>query len=132
MKNKGCVFEIKGSGLSSYYASPAVSGFAEFARFLYENRANAAGAPQPMRKRIPQAEEISETVWHEIADSGEAGYSSFFILDIQENRLWVNEDRGDGLSLYVFPFNAVLKAAALGTADLWERLLAMFPDAKLG
>ena len=85
-----------------------------------------------MRKRIPQAEEISETAWHEIADGDGAGYSGFFILDIQENRLWVNEDRGGGLGLYVFPFNAVLQEAALGTADLWERLLAMFPGAKLG
>lgn len=132
MKNKGCAFEIKGGGISSYYTSPAVSGLAEFVRFLYENRASAAGAPRPMWKRIPQAEQISETTWHEIADGGEAGYSSFFILDIQENRLWVNEDRGDGRSLYVFPFNAVLKVTAFGTTDLWERLLGMFPGAKLG
>lgn len=132
MKNKGCAFEIKGGGISSYYTSPAVSGLADFARFLYENRSSAAGAPRPMWKRIPQAEQISETAWHEIADGGEAGYSSFFILDIQENRLWVNEDRGDGRSLYVFPFNAALKVAAFGTTDLWERLLGMFPGAKLG
>ena len=132
MENKGCAFEVKGGGSCRYYISPAVTGFADFVRFLYENRASAAGAPQPMQKRIPQAEQISETAWHEIADGGEAGYSSFFILDIQENRLWVNEDRGDGMGLYVFPFNAVLKTAAFGTADLWERLLAMFPGAKLG
>ena len=132
MKNKGCAFEVKGGGSCRYYTSPAVTGLADFARFLYENRASAAGVPQPMQKRIPQAEQISETAWHKIADGGEAGYSGFFILDIQENRLWVNEDRGGGLGLYVFPFNTVLREAALGTADLWERLLAMFPGAKLG
>ena len=132
MKNKGCAFEIKGGGSCRYYTSPTVTGLADFARFLYENRASAAGVPQPVRKRIPQAEEISETAWHEIADGGEAGYSGFFILDIQENRLWGNEDRGGGLGLYVFPFNAVLQEAALGTTDLWERLLAMFPHARLG
>ena len=132
MENKGCAFEIKGGGSCRYYTSPAISGLVDFARFLYENRAGAAGSPQSVQKWIPQAEEISETAWHKIADGGEAGYSGFFILDIQENRLWVNEDRGDGMGLYVFPFNAVLKAAAFGTADLWEWLLAMFPGAKLG
>ena len=68
MKNKGCAFEIKGGGSCRYYTSPAVTGLADFARFLYENRASAAGVPLPVRKRIPQAEEISETAWHEIAD----------------------------------------------------------------
>lgn len=131
MKNKGCAFEIKGGGHSRYYASSEVTGLVDFVRFLYENRASAAGVPQPMRKRIPQAVEISETAWHEIANGGEAGYSGFFILDIEENRLWVNEDRNGELGLYGFPFNAVMKEAASGTADLWGRLLAMFPSAKL-
>lgn len=131
MKNKGCAFEVKGGGSCRYYTSAVVTGLADFARFLYENRASAAGVPQPMQKRIPQAEQISETAWHEIADGKGAEYSSIFILDIQENRLWVNEDRGGGMGLYIFPFNAVLKAAAFGTADLWERLLSVFPGAKL-
>lgn len=131
MKNKGCAFEVKGGGHSRYYISPAVTGLADFIRFLHENRAGATGAPQPMQKRIPQVEQVSEAAWHEIANGGEAGYSGFFILDIEENWLWVNEDRGDGLALYGFPLNEVLKAAASGTADLWERLLAMFPGAKL-
>ena len=63
MKNKGCAFEIKGDGKSRYFSAPAVSGLADFARFLYENRAGAAGISLPIRKRIPLAEEISESAW---------------------------------------------------------------------
>ena len=38
MKNKGCAFELKGGGKSRYFSSPEVTGLADFARFLYENR----------------------------------------------------------------------------------------------
>ena len=131
MRNKGCAFELKGGGSCRYFTSPAVAGLVDFIRFLYENRADAAGVPQHVKKRIPQAEEIPETAWHDIAEGGSDLYSCYFILDISENCLWVNEDRGDGLALYVFPFNAVMEAATLGTADIWERLLAMFPHARL-
>ena len=130
MKNKGCAFEVKGGGSCRYYTSPAVTGLADFVRFLYENRASAAGAPQPMQKRIPQAEQISETAWHEIADGGYAEYFSIFILEIQENRLWVNEDLGDGMGGYVFPFSEVLKLAG-ETTDLWPCLLEHFPSARV-
>lgn len=130
MKNKGCVFEIKGDGKSRYFSAPAVSGLADFARFLYENRASAAGTPLPIRKRIPQAEEISETAWQKIADH-KADCACYFMLDICENQMWVNEDTGAGMALYLFPFTAVMEEAAFGTSDLWERLLARFPHARM-
>lgn len=131
MKNEGCAFEIKGDGKSRYFSAPAVSGLADFARFLYENRAGAAGTPLPIRKRIPQAEEISETAWQKIADL-KADCACYFMLDICENQMWVNEDTGAGMALYLFPFTAVMEEAAFGTGDIWERLLARFPGAKLG
>lgn len=130
MKNKGCAFEIKGDGKSRYFSAPAVSGLADFARFLYENRAGAAGTPLPIRKRIPQAEEISETAWQKIADH-KADCACYFMLDICENQMWVNEDTGAGMALYLFPFTAVMEEAAFGTSDLWERLLARFPHARM-
>lgn len=130
MKNEGCVFEIKGDGKSRYFSAPAVSGLADFARFLYENRAGAAGTPLPIRKRIPQAEEISETAWQKIADH-KADCACYFMLDICENQMWVNEDTGAGMALYLFPFTAVMEEAAFGTSDLWERLLARFPHARM-
>ena len=101
MKNEGCTFEIKGDGKSRYFSAPAVSGLADFARFLYENRAGAAGTPLPIRKRIPQAEEISETAWQKIADH-KADCACYFMLDICENQMWVNEDTGAGMALYLF------------------------------
>ena len=131
MKNKGCAFELKGDGNSRYFSSPEVMGLADFARFLYENRAGAAGVPLPIRKRIAQAEEISETAWHEIADHKVAGFYCYFMLDIRENQMWVNEDTGEGLALYLFPFTAVMEEAASGTGDIWVRLLARFPKAKM-
>ena len=131
MKNEGCAFEIKGDGKSRYFSAPAVSGLTDFARFLYENRAGAAGTPLPIRKRIPQAEEISETAWQKIADH-KADCACYFMLDIRENQMWVNEDTGAGMALYLFPFTAVMEEAALRTSDLWERLFARFPGAKLG
>ena len=131
MKNKGCVFEIKGDGKSRYFSAPAVSGLADFARFLYENRAGAAGTPLPIRKRIPQAEEISETAWQKIADHKAADCACYFMLDIRENQVWVNEDTGAGMALYLFPFTAVMEEAAFGTSDIWERLLARFPHARM-
>lgn len=131
MKNKGCAFEIKGDGKSRYFSAPAVSGLADFACFLYENRASAAGTPLPIKERIPQAEEIPETAWQEIADHKAAGRACYFMLDIGENQVWVNEDTGAGMALYLFPFTAVMEEAASGTSDLWERLLARFPHARM-
>ncbi len=126
MKHKGCAFEIRGGGKSRYYVSPEVAGFVDFVRFLHENRASATGAPRPLRARIPQAVELSAAKWHDIADQKETGYSCFFIVDIAENQFWVNEDRGDGMALYCFPFKAVMQEAG----GLWERLLAHYPDAR--
>lgn len=53
MKNKGCAFEIQGGGTSRYFTSPLVHGFADFVRFLDENRGEAGHAPLPLHKRIP-------------------------------------------------------------------------------
>lgn len=131
MKNKGCAFELKGDGKSRYYSAPEVSGLSDFARFLYENRAGAAGTPLPLKERIPQAEEISETAWQEIADHKAAGCACYFMLDMRENQMWVNEDTGAGMALYLFPFTAVMEEAATGTGGLWERLLARFPGARM-
>ena len=131
MMSKGCAFEMKGDGKSRYFVSPEVMGLVDFTRFLYENRAGDTGAPLPIRKRIPQAEEISAATWRDIADHKIAGFSCFFILDIRENRLWVNEDIGEGLALYLFPYNAVIEASESDTSDIWERLLARFPHAKM-
>ena len=131
MKNKGCAFELKGNGKSRYYSAPEVSGLADFARFLYENRAGAAGTPLPLGERIPQAEEISETAWQKIADHKAADCACYFMLDIRENQVWVNEDTGAGMGLYLFPFTAVMEEAAFGTSDIWERLLARFPHARM-
>lgn len=134
MKNRGCAFEIQDGGKSRYFVSPTVSGLADFARAIYENRAGAAGSPLPPEQRIPQAEEISGTAWLKIADDPEAGnrFSCFFVWEVSENRLWVNEDTGGGLANYLFPFGAVLEEAAAGSSGLWERLLARFPGARLG
>ena len=118
-------------GKSRYFSSPEVTGLADFARFLYENRASAAGIPLPIRKRIPQAEEISETAWQKIADHKAADCACYFMLDIRENQVWVNEDTGAGMGLYLFPFTAVMEEAAFGTSDIWERLLARFPHARM-
>ena len=60
-----------------------------------------------------------------------AGFSCYFMLDIRENQMWVNEDTGEGLALYLFPFTAVMEEAASGTGDIWVRLLARFPKAKM-
>ena len=100
MKNKGFAFEIKGGGASRYFASPAVTGFADFVRFLYENRGDDGHAPRPIHRRIPQATPLSEAEWHEIADNKDAGYSGFIVVDIPENQVWVNEDTGGGMALY--------------------------------
>lgn len=128
--NKGCAFEIRGGGISRYYTSPEVTGFVDFVRFLHKNRATETGAPRPIRTRIPQAAELSATAWHDIADNKVTGFSCFFIVDIPENEFWVNEDTGAGMALYCFPFKAVMREA--GARDLWERLLAQYPDAKKG
>ena len=131
MKNKGCVFELRNDEKSRYFSAPEVLGLADFARFLYENRACAAGIPLPITERIPQAEEISETAWQKIADQKVTDYACYFVLDISENHVWVNEDTGGGMALYLFLFTAVMEEAAFGTDDLWERLLARFPHARI-
>lgn len=130
MKNKGCAFELKGDGKSLYFSSPEVTGLADFARFLYENRAGADGNPLPLAGRIPQAEEISGAAWQKMADRA-ADYPCYLLLDVGENQMWVNEDVGAGMALYLFPFTAVMEEAALGTGGLWERLLARFPHARM-
>ncbi len=130
MENKGCAFEMKGGRASRYFTSPAVKGLADFVRFLYENRGDVGHAPRPIPKRIPQLAALSEKDWHEIADSNDSGYSCFFIIDIPQNEFWVNEDIGDGMAIYCFPFTAVMEVAISGGADVWERLLTQFPGAK--
>ena len=132
MKNKGCAFELKGDGKFRYYSAPEVSGLADFLRLLCGNRAGAAGISLPIKERIPWAEEISEIAWRKIADHKAAVCACYFILDIRENQMWVNEDTGAGMALYLFPFTAVMEEAATSTSDIWERLLARFPGAKLG
>ena len=111
MKNKGCAFEIQGGGASRYFTSPLVHSFSDFVRFLDENRGEAGHAPLPLHKRIPQAAQISEAEWRNIAD---------------------NQDTGAGMALYCFPFLAVMEAAASGAANPWETLLAKYPSARMG
>ena len=82
-------------------------------------------------KRIPQATQISEAEWRNIADNQDTGYSCFIVVNIAENQVWVNEDTGAGMALYCFPFLAVMEVAASGAADPWETLLAKYPSAKM-
>lgn len=124
LSGQGCVFEIKGHGISRYYTSPAVERFTDFVGHLH------AGAPRPIRTRIPEASELPQKAWRDIADNKITGFSCFLIINIPENEFWVNEDTGAGMAIYCFPFTAVMQAAASGVTDLWERLLAQFPDAK--
>ena len=131
MKNKGCAFEIQGGGTSRYFTSPLVYGFADFVRFLDENRGEAGHAPLPLHKRIPQAAQISEAEWRNIADNQDTGYSCFIVVNVPENQVWVNEDTGAGMALYCFPFLAVMEVAASGAADPWETLLTKYPSAKM-
>ena len=88
-------------------------------------------APLPLHKRIPQAAQISEAEWRNIADNQDTGYSCFIVVNGPENQVWVNEDTGAGMSLYCFPFLAVMEVAASGAADPWETLLAKYPSAKM-
>ena len=131
MKNKGCAFEIQGGGTSRYFTGPLVHGFSDFVRFLDENRGEAGHAPLPLHKRIPQAAQISEAEWRNIADNQDTGYSCFIVVNGPENQVWVNEDTGAGMALYCFPFLAVMEVAASGAADPWETLLAKYPSAKM-
>ena len=124
MRNEGCAFEVKGGGSARYYTSAAVKGFAEFVRHLHN------GAHRPIRLRIPGAVQITEEDWKKLADNNAAGYSCYIIIDIPANEVWVNEDTGSGMAAYCFPFIAVMRAAASGTDDLWERLLAAYPAAR--
>lgn len=132
MNNKGCAFEMKGGGTSRYFASPAVKGFADFVRFLYENRGSADKAPRPLPQRIPQVVELTEAEWDDIADSNDSGYSCILIIDIRENQVWISEDIGDGMAIYFFPFTAVMEVVTSGGTDVWERLLKEYPSAKMG
>ena len=98
MKNKGCAFEIQGGGTSRYFTSPLVHGFADFVRFLDENRGEAGHAPLPLHKRIPQAAQISKAEWRNIADNQDTGYSCFIVINGPENQVWVKRKRpGNGL-----------------------------------
>ena len=124
LSGQGCVFEIKGHGISRYYTSPAVESFTDFVGHLH------AGAPHPIRTRIPEASELPQKAWRDIADNKITGFSCFLIINIPENEFWVNEDTGTGMAIYCFPFTAVMQAAASGVTDLWARLLAQYPDAK--
>ena len=131
MKNKGCAFEIKGGGTSRYFASPAVTCFADFVRFLYENRGDAGHAPRPIHKRIPQVILLSEADWQSMANEIAPGYDCILIIDIAENQVWVNEDTGAGMAIYCFPFLAVMEVAASGAADPWKTLLTKYPSARM-
>ena len=132
MENKGCAFEIKGGGISRYFASPSVKGLADFVHFLHENQSGETGAPRPISKRIPQIVLLSEKDWRDIADSNGSGYFCFIVVDIRENQVWVNEDIGDGMAIYLFPFTAVMEVAASGAVDPWESLLTKYPSARMG
>lgn len=131
---KGSLLEIKDGEKSQYFFFPSVHGLADFAYYLFENRANAAGEPIPLWKRIPNAEEITETAWSALVDDLETAeqYTCNMILEIPLDLLWVNEDIGEGGSYYAFSFSAVMEAAASGTHDLWKRLLAQYPNARKG
>ena len=74
---------------------------------------------------------FSEAEWRNIADNQDTGYSCFIVVNVPENQVWVNEDTGAGMSLYCFPFLAVMEVAASGAADPWETLLAKYPSAKM-
>lgn len=99
--------------------------------FWGEIRGEACHAPLPLHKRIPQAVQISEAEWRNIADNQDTGYSCFIVVNITENQVWVNEDTGGGMALYCFPFLAVIEVADSGATDPWETLLAKYPSAKM-
>lgn len=132
MGNKGCAFEMKGGGTSRYFASPAVKGFADFVRCLYENQGSKDKAPRPIPQRIPQVVKLTEVEWHTIVDSNDSGYSCFLIIDIRENQVWVKEDMWAGMAAYSFPFTAVMQVVSSGGTDVWERLMKEFPSAGMG
>ena len=131
---KGCLLEIKDGRKSQYFSCPSIYGLEDFAHYLFENRANAAGEPLPLWKRIPQVEELTETAWSALADDLEAAeqYSCTLILEIPLDLLWVYEDIGHGNAYFAFSFSAVMEAAASGIRDLWARLLAQYPNAQKG
>ena len=98
MKNKGCAFEIQGGGTSRYFTSPLVHGFADFVRFLGENRGEAGHAPLPLHKRIPQAAQISKAEWRNIADNQDTGLFSPVQLNKQASQYAVFNARASSLS----------------------------------
>ena len=118
MKNKGCAFEIKSKGQSRYYVSDTISGLADLAACIISENVSAATP-------------ITAADWHYMADHPEeVVYGSCIIADADDNRVFVNEDIGDGMGCYIFPLGAVLEAAKAGSTDLWTRLLALYPNAK--
>ena len=132
MKESGCAFKVVDAGGVRYYTSPELLGLADFARSLHGKERDGGGSPLPLAGRIAGAVECPEAAWLAMADDMEAEkkFSCFMIADIVGNVLWVNEDHGDGLAHYVFPLNAVLEAAAM-EGDVWDLLLARFPNARL-
>lgn len=131
-KNSGCAFKIVDTDGVRYYTSREIAGLADFARSLHGKARDGGGSPLPLVERIAGAVECSEEAWLAMADDMEAEkkFSCFLIVDIVENILWVNEDRGEGLALYMFQLSEVLKAVAV-ERDIWDFLLSRFPYARI-
>lgn len=132
MKDSGCAFKIVDMDGIRYYTSPEIAGLADFARSLDGKARSEGGSPLPLAGRIAGAVECPEAVWLAMADDMEAEkrFSCFLGVDVVENILWVNEDRGEGLALYMFQLSEVLKAAAM-EGDIWDFLLSRFPYARI-
>lgn len=131
MMKKGCAFEVKDGTKSCYFTSRAVGGFEDFVSHLIGRPPSTHPLAVSPGQIIPDAKRVSGDYWHKLADNPEAADFAFYlIVDIAENTVWINEDRGDGMAYYAFPLSAVLNAAELGKQGLWERLLAQYPDAK--
>lgn len=132
MKDSGCAFKIVDTDGVQYYTSREIAGLADFVRSLHEKARGGGGSPLPLAERIAGAVECPEEAWLAMADDREAEkkFSCFLIVDIVENILWVNEDRGEGLALYMFQLSEVLKAVAV-EGDIWDFLLSRFPYARI-
>ena len=105
---------------------PWVHGFSDFVRCRDDNRGEAGQAPLPLHKRIPQATQISEAEWRNIADNQDTGYSCFIVVNIAENQVWVNDDTGAGRAIYCFPFLAGRAVADFGPAGPCARTLGKY------